>query len=169
MSLPQHPRPARLRLRLQLALTLAALLAACAQTPRAPHAPAHWSGRLALQVQDAPTQSFSAGFELQGSAQAGELRLFSPLGGVLALLVWAPTGATLTQGGAQRSAASLHALLTELSGSALPVAALFAWLAGDMASADGWSADLSALERGRLTATREHPAPQATLRVVLDR
>ncbi|MBS0509283.1 MAG: outer membrane lipoprotein LolB, partial [Proteobacteria bacterium] len=50
-----------------LAALGSALLAACAQPPRpASGAADHWSGRLALQVEDAAAQSFSAGFELQG-------------------------------------------------------------------------------------------------------
>ena len=53
-------------------LALAAVLAGCA-VPLKPDDPANpqagpWSGRLALQVQDQPDQSFSAGFELRGQA-----------------------------------------------------------------------------------------------------
>jgi len=51
----------------------AAMLGGCAQPARqlqldvaASH---HWSGRMALQVQDARQQSFSAGFELQGQPE----------------------------------------------------------------------------------------------------
>ena len=45
-----------------------------------------WSGRLALQVEDQASQSFSALFELRGSAQNGGLVLISPLGSRLAQL-----------------------------------------------------------------------------------
>ena len=71
-----------------LACAALALAAGCAQ-PSRPQVQASertaWSGRLALQVQDQASQSFSAGFELQGSAANGELRLFTPLGSVLAI------------------------------------------------------------------------------------
>ena len=54
------------------------LLAACA-TPRAPvPGQAHWSGRLAVQVDSTPPQAFSAGFNLSGSPDAGELALTAP-------------------------------------------------------------------------------------------
>ena len=155
------PRPARGRLLLAgLAL---ALLGACAQPPRpAGGAADHWSGRLAVQVEDASAQSFSAGFELQGSPQAGELTLFNPLGNVMAQLQW-----RLRNGSEQRQSTSLQALVLELTGSDLPIAALFGWLKGEAVQATGWQADLSALGQGRLTATRHTPAPQTILRVAL--
>lgn len=156
------------RARLLLPLVLAALLSACAQPPRTAPAPQQWSGRLALQVQDAPSQSFSARFELQGSTHAGELRLFNPLGNVLAQLRWSPRQAVLTQGQQQRTAPSLNTLVRELTGSDLPIAALFSWLQGQPARIDGWHADLDALDAGRLSAVRESPPPQVTLRIALD-
>lgn len=159
-------RPARGRL-LVAGLTLA-LLSACAQPPRpASGAADHWSGRLAVQVEDAASQSFSAGFELLGSPRAGELILFNPLGNVMAQLQWWPGHALLRNGGEQRQSTSLEALVLELTGSDLPIAALFGWLKGEAVQAAGWQADLSALAAGRLTATRHTPAPQTTLRVVL--
>lgn len=161
------PRPARGRLLLAgLAL---ALLGACAQPPRpAGGAADHWSGRLAVQVEDASAQSFSAGFELQGSPQAGELTLFNPLGNVMAQLQWRPGHALLRNGSEQRQSTSLQALVLELTGSDLPIAALFGWLKGEAVQAAGWQADLSALGQGRLTATRHTPAPQTILRVALN-
>ncbi|MGH8848742.1 MAG: hypothetical protein ACREXQ_16075, partial [Polaromonas sp.] len=58
--------------------------------------------------------------------------------------------------------------MEQATGAALPLGALFAWLQGDNASVNGWSADLSRHGEGRITATRAQPAPQADLRVVLD-
>lgn len=168
MTLPEAIGARPQRGRLLLAALGAALLAACAQPPRpAGGAADHWSGRLALQVEDASAQSFSAGFELQGHPDAGTLTLFNPLGNIIAELRWTPGRATLTNGSEQRQSPSLQALVRELTGSDLPITALFGWLKGEQVQATGWQADLSAIDKGRLTATRHTPAPQAVLRVVL--
>lgn len=154
--------------RLILAALATALLGACAQPPRpAAGASDHWSGRLSLQVEDADAQSFSAGFELQGSPEAGTLSLLNPLGNVIAELQWVPGRAMLHNGSEERQSSSLSALVRELTGSDLPIAALFAWLKGEQLQATGWQADLSALAAGRITATRHQPAPPAVLRIIL--
>lgn len=142
------------------------LFTACA-TPRAP-APgqAHWSGRLAVQVASTPQQSFSAGFDLTGSPDAGQLALTTPLGNTVATVVWSPGAAELRQGEQTTRRAGLDELTTELGGTALPVAALFAWLSGQPQSANGWTADLSRHPEGRITARRTDPAPSAELRIV---
>lgn len=143
------------------------LLAACA-TPRAPvPGQAHWSGRLAVQVASTPPQSFSAGFDLTGSPDAGELALTTPLGNSVATVVWSPGSAELRQGEQTTRRASLDELTTELGGTALPVAALFAWLSGQPHNANGWTADLSRQPEGRITARRIDPAPSAELRIVV--
>ena len=135
-----------------------------------PQESAFWSGRLALTVATEPAQSFFAGFELEGDAHTGALRLFSPLGNLLADLRWSPTGATLTTPGQPpRTAASVEALSRELTGTALPLRTLFAWLRGDAEPAEGWQADLSQLADGRLRAQRLDPAPAADLRLILER
>ena len=46
-------------------------LTACAAPPRAPTDAPQWSGRLALRVDSAPPQAFSALFDLRGSADTG--------------------------------------------------------------------------------------------------
>lgn len=131
--------------------------------------PQLWRGRLALRVESEPPQSFFAGFELSGHAGQGELRLFSPLGTTLADLRWSPQSATLSNNGETRQFESLDALATQATGTAIPIAALFQWLAGVQTGADGWSADLSQLDDGRLTARRTQPAPAAELRLILER
>lgn len=156
---------------------LALALAGCAQPRRRPEQPAagattgSWSGRLALQVHDeqAEDQSFSASFELQGSQRDGRLVLLSPFGAVLAELQWSAAGAQLRQGGELRESPSLDALVQDTMGTALPLGALFSWLAGEPAVAPGWQADLSQLAEGRLYAQRTEPLPRATLRLVLER
>jgi outer membrane lipoprotein LolB len=98
---------------------------------------AYWSGRMAIQVLKAPPESLSAGFELQGSAQSGEMVLLSPIGTTLARLEWTPQGARLTQGQQQVDSPSLQRLGARLTGTELPIAALFEWLAGRPAEAPG--------------------------------
>ncbi|NDY92261.1 outer membrane lipoprotein LolB [Ideonella livida] len=117
---------------LRAAVCLAATsLTACTTTPR--HSAPLLSGRLALKVdagEQRPAQSLSASFELQGQADAGRLRLLSPLGQVLADARWDPHGALLvTRDGLHR-----HASLADLSLAALgedvPLQALPDWLSG---------------------------------------
>ena len=150
-----------------------AFLTGCASPPRAagPVDPVSgpWSGRLALQVEDQASQSFSASFELKGSARSGELTLFSPLGGTLAVLAWVPGVATLNSNGQTRQFDSVDTLVGHVTGSAIPVAALFDWLRGIDTRVAGWRADLSQLAQGRVAAKRLEPLPQADLRVVLER
>lgn len=152
---------------------MALLLAACA-TPQRSTSPAMpgdvlRTGRLALSVDDQPSQSFSAGFELRGQPASGELTLLSPLGSTVAVLRWSPGRATLeSQGRAPQQFDSLDAMVENATGAVVPVAALFDWLAGVPTPVPGWEPDLSALADGRLRARRVQPPPAADLRVVLD-
>ena len=150
------------------AMGVALLLAGCA-TP-APTTPADgalfWTGRLALTVDSDPPQSFSAGFDLRGTPQAGELQLNSPLGNALATVRWTPDGAELLQGDQITRRTTLDALTTDFGGQALPVTALFAWLRGHDAGASGWQADLTRQANGRINARRLQPLPTAELRIV---
>lgn len=156
-------------------LAAAFALAGCAQQPRAAAPtervtpPASWTGRLGLQVESDKPQSFSAGFELKGNAGTGELVLLSPLGSTLAVLAWSPGNATLTSEGKTQNFPSLEALAQQATGTPLPVAALFDWLAGTNTPVPGWQADLSQVPQGRLSAKRFDPQPAAQLRLVLDR
>jgi outer membrane lipoprotein LolB len=148
-------------------------IAGCAQLPRAAAQDSLksdlWTGRISLQVQSEPVQSFSASFELKGKAERGELSLISPLGNVLGVLRWSPGEAVLDSGnGKVQRFASVDELMAQATGAAVPLDALFAWLQGDNAAASGWSADLSRYKDGRISAKRALPVPQADLRVVLD-
>lgn len=151
----------------------ALLLSGCASAPREVERTEPqtglWTGRLALRVADRPDQSFSAAFELRGRAPEGALTLFTPLGGTAAVLNWGPGTARLDAAGEVRKYESVDALVAEATGSPLPVAALFDWLAGRNVPVPGWQADLSMLGEGRLRAQRLAPPPVADLRVVLDR
>lgn len=155
-----------------LALGSALLLAACAQTPQRVSAPAalrtSWSGRLSLRVDSDPVQSMSAGFDLRGSARNGELALYTPLGSTLARLVWTPGEAELQWNGQRRNFGSIEALTQEATGTALPIAGLFRWLSGDPAQVPGWSADLTNLDDGRISARRTSPEPTVEMRLVFE-
>ena len=127
-----------------------------------------WRGRLAIRVESEPVQVFSAAFELSGTAPAGALTLFTPLGTTAAALSWTPEGSTLRSNAEVRQFATLGALMRQTLGAELPITALFAWLAGDTAASDGWQVDLSQRPNGRITVRRQSPLPMAELRVVLD-
>lgn len=156
---------------LLLALTLAG---GCASTPPAiPPSGSmpgqdYWSGRLSLQVESDPPQSFHAAFVLRGSADAGELSIASPLGSILATARWRAGGAVLQRADASQVYPDLATLTTDLTGTALPVAALFDWLQGRATEADGWNVDLAGATEGRLRAQRHTPPPGASLRLILD-
>jgi outer membrane lipoprotein LolB len=176
MSPAPQPRPLRAvrTLRHGLAGLLAfvvLLLAGCAQPQPAPTNSQRtlWTGRLALQVDEQASQSFSASFELSGSAQQGQFVLLNPLGNTIARIRWNAGHAEITTGQSTRESESLDALLQDVLGTDIPVAALFSWLEGTHVAAIGWQVDLSAIDAGRLVAQRYTPTPQATLRIVLTR
>ena len=150
-------------------LVLCALwLAGCAQPmPSAPVEENSWNGRIALQIDGQASQSFSAMFELRGTAQAGGLVLLSPFGNRIAQLDWKDGHAQLVSGQNTRTSDSLDTLLQDVTGTRIPVTALFSWLKGTQASATGWQADLTGIADGRLTARRDDPQPTATLRIAL--
>ena len=127
-----------------------------------------WRGRLAVRVNDAEPKNFSAGFELTGNALAGEMILFTPLGGTAALLTWNPQAATMRVDGNVQHHLSLKALIGQVIGIEIPVDALFSWLAGKPVVADGWNPDLTQRANGRVTAKRTAPDPSVEIRLVLD-
>lgn len=154
-------------------LTIALLLlAACASPPRVTHTAGQpvteWSGRLALRIDADPVQSFSAGFDLKGNAQAGELFLYSPLGATIAQMAWTPGDARLRWDGKERRFNSMDALTLQATGTELPLASIFQWLVGQDVSTVGWQADLRELPKGRLVARRSTPLPSVEMRLVLE-
>ena len=162
----------KLQHRFSALLLTALFLGGCAQPARQLQSEAgssqHWSGRMALQVQDSQQQSFSAGFELQGRPEQGTLLVFNPLGSDIARLQWTPQGATLQQGENITESESLSELIGRMTGSDIPVTALFDWLQGKDTQVSGWKTDLSNVAQGRLRAERFNPPPEASLRIVLD-
>ncbi len=128
-----------------------------------------WQGRLSVKVFSDPPESSSASFELTGNPQTGSLTLFTPLGSTVAELRWTPAQATLRTRGEPQHFGSLQALVQHATGTDIPIAALFAWLQGDQATAPGWEADLQNRADGRISARKLAPAPAAELKVILDR
>ena len=130
-----------------------------------------WTGRISLHVKSEPEQFFSAGFELKGGSELGELRLISPLGNVLGVLRWSPGEAQFNSGNAGDAQRfdSIDTLMAQATGAAVPLTALFAWLRGDDANVNGWSADLSRHGEGRILAKRIQPQPVVDLRVIVDK
>lgn len=167
------------------ATLLAALaLAGCVTLP--PPEPGTITGRLALQVdahQDRLAQSLSAGFELSGDAERGELRLSTPLGTTLAAAYWGPGEARWVTPQGERRFDDLDALSRDAFGENLPLRALPDWLHGRPwhGAAEpalplqpgpgfvqlGWTIDLGRFDAGQLLAWRAGP-PGARLRVLLD-
>ena len=162
MSLPRRS------LLLGSTATALVLMGCAPRRPPGPRSPEHWSGRLSLSVRSEPAQSFSAGFELSGRAEAGELMLITPLGTTLAQARWSAGQAWLASGAQERRFNSIDELLRELTGTTLPLAALFDWLRGIPTEAPGWQADLALSAQGRLVARRASPGPLVELRLLLD-
>lgn len=127
-----------------------------------------WSGRLALRIESDPPRGYSAAFELRGDPRSGSLRLFSPLGAVLAELSWTPGEATLTADGEKRSAPTIQELTRQVTGAELPLDGVFAWLGGGQAAFEGWRVLQDDRAGGRLQARREPPSPAVELRLILD-
>jgi outer membrane lipoprotein LolB len=128
--------------------------------------PTH-EGRLLLRVDSAPPSITQADIELQGSAAAGQLTLFGPLGTTQGLLRWAPGEAVWTRGQEERRFNSLDALLTQTLGTTLPVPTLFAWIEGRALALDGWElVSLPSIDQP-LVARRHYPAPTLELRLRL--
>ncbi len=167
-------------------LLAALVVAGCAIPPAAPPVPDMLSGRLALNIDavgDRPASSISAGFELRGNAQQGELRLNTPLGTTLAAAYWGPDKVRLVTLHGEQSFDDLDALSRAAFGETLPLRALPDWLHGrpwpDAAEPAqalqpgpgfnqlGWTIELTQFDQGRLLAWRA-AAPAVRLRAVLD-
>lgn len=149
------------------------LVAGCASVTR-PGAPLgsgsnSWQGRLSVKVLSQPVRAFAADFALQGNAGEGLLTLSSPLGVTLARMRWSAGVAVLEGSGEPQQFASMDELARATTGVDLPIAPLFDWLQGIATPALGWEPDLSGLPDGRLSARLTGRAPQAELKIVLDR
>lgn len=102
----------------------------------------------------------SGGYELRGGPRAGSLTVLSPFGTTRALVEWDARGATLTTGATPAARyASPEALMRDAFGVALPLPALFDWLAGRGSGAEGWLPDLGGWRDGVVVARRGGPDP----------
>jgi outer membrane lipoprotein LolB len=136
-----------------------------------------YQGRLSVRIASDPPQSLYAGFSLNGDAQTGDLTLNSPLGNSVAQLSWTPQSAVLKANNETKEYPSASALIENVTGTAIPLSALFDWLAGKNTAAQGWEIDLSAMKTEnpnnettqRLVAKRTSPLPSAELRIALDK
>ena len=146
-------------------------------TSSVPAAVASYSGRLSLRIASEPPQSLYAGFALIGDAQSGDLTLSSPLGNSLAQLSWTPQSAVLKTNNETKEYPSASVLIEHVTGTALPLNALFDWMAGKDTPAEGWDIDLSNMKISnsnhetvqRFVAKRMSPLPAAELRIAIDR
>lgn len=167
-------------------LLLIASLWGCASAPKpAALAGDRLSGRLSVQVahnSGGTAQGGAAAFELQGTPEAGQLELSTPLGTLVARASWQPGQALLLRSDTETRFANLDALTRELLGEAVPVSALFDWLKGRPWAAApslplvdggpgfrqlGWTVDLARYAEGLITAERKEPT-EVMLRARLD-
>jgi outer membrane lipoprotein LolB len=159
-----------------LACALLVLLTACSHAPRHvavdptnPEATGHWEGRLTLRVAKNPPEQFSTSFEMTGRPEQGQLSLLSPLGTTLAMVRWNPQGASLQQGSDVQHFVSMDELTLRLTGAALPLPQLMAWLDRTGPPVQGWQINAQALKSGRrVLADRQQPLPSLQLTVLLD-
>lgn len=177
---------ATLSARLLGAVLAAWALGACQSLPPAPPAEGPTlSGRLAVRVEGDAQRSFSAAFELRGQADAGSMSLSSPLGSQIGRADWSPRlGVLLHDGDGTRRYERLDDMAVDLTGQALPIAALFDWLRGrpwpgaprgELAESGhtgfrqlDWDVQLDRLAEGWLVAVRDTPPPRVTVRARLD-
>jgi outer membrane lipoprotein LolB len=139
---------------------------------------ANYQGRLSLRIASKPPQSLYASFNLNGDAQTGDLTLNSPLGNSLAQLSWTPQSAVLKANNETKEYASTNALIEHVTGTVIPLNALFDWMAGKGTPAEGWEIDLSGMKSSnasnetavqRFVAKRLSPLPTAELRIAIDK
>lgn len=126
---------------------------------------------MSVRVEASPAmgpQAFSATFELQGGPSQGQLHFYTPLGSTAAAIAWTPQQAQMQSGMDTQYFNNITELIERVLGTPVPVAALFAWLAGDHLSLDGWQVDQSQFDSGKITARRVSPLPGAEIRVVLE-
>ena len=129
----------------------------------------HWEGRLQLKILAKKTEQFSANFMLEGTAEEGELTIYSPIGTTVAVASWDPNGASLAEGSQKNRFESMDLLTEQLTGASLPLPALMAWLNSDGPAVEGWEIRAENPAAGRrLFARRVQPWPQLQLTLIID-
>jgi outer membrane lipoprotein LolB len=165
--------------RLWAAASLCGVLMGCAHVAEPLAGVDRFEGRLSVQVANDSERSFTAGFQLSGSAERGRLLLTTPLGTQAAQADWSAQAVRLSASDGDRTYADLDSLSREILGEVVPLAAMFDWLHGrPWPSAPsqvrpggfeqlGWLVDVSRRDQGWLMAQRSAP-PMVTIRVKLD-
>ena len=106
---------------------------------------------------------------LEGTADEGELTIYSPIGTTVAAASWANNGAILTEGSQKHHFESMDVLTERLTGASLPMPALMAWLNSDGPAVPGWEIRAENPDAGRrLFARRVQPLPQLQLSLIMD-
>lgn len=124
-----------------------------------------------MRIASETPQSLYGAFTISGDALTGELTLNSPLGNTVAKLTWTPQTALLVANNTTTNYPSTEALIASVTGTALPLSALFDWLAGINTPIEGWELDLSNMQNAdnrRLIAKRNNPLPTVDLRIALE-
>jgi len=155
---------------------LLVLLTSCSTAPRHvavdptnSESVGQWEGRLTLRIAKNPPEQFSTAFEMTGRPEQGQLSFLSPLGTTLARVHWNPQGASLQQGSDVQKFDSMDDLTLRLTGAALPLPQLMAWLDRAGPPVNGWQINAQALPSGRrVMADRQQPLPALQLTVLLD-
>ena len=179
-------------LRCCIGLAVVAVLTGCATSvpPSAVADPLarNYAGRLAVRVEGDDARSFTAGFDLQGTDTRGQLALISPIGTQVGRAVWQPGRVRWQSADGERQFDNLDALAEEMLGEAVPLAALFDWMAGrpwaglpsrPLSTAEGesaqtgfrqlgWDVQTGRVADGVIVAQRRLPAPTLTVRIKLD-
>lgn len=146
-----------------------------------------YAGRMAVKVEGDEARSFTAGFDLQGTDQRGQLALVSPIGTQVGRAVWQPGSVLWQAADGERRFESLDELSQELLGDVVPLGALFDWIAGrpwqeqpsrpltDTTDGSatgfrqlGWNVQTGRAAEGVIVAQRRLPAPTVTVRIKLD-
>lgn len=127
-----------------------------------------WTGRLSLKVDSEPPQAVAASFELRGHAGDGSLQLTSPLGVSIARMSWSAQAASLESEGRTQTFGSVRAMTRQLTGTDLPLEALFDWLEGRAGRFGEWLIEQDERTAGRLRLRRKQPAPEVELRLIVD-
>ncbi|MDI9331144.1 MAG: lipoprotein insertase outer membrane protein LolB [Alphaproteobacteria bacterium] len=126
-----------------------------------------FAGRLSVTIESEPQQHISGEFELEGDAQTGELRLYGPVVGLVAVIQWEPGRAVLIEGDRKRVVKSLDWLIERVTGAPIPVSMVFDWLNQRPVASNDWWVEPRLKPTDRFRAVRLQPLPRMELLMVL--